>query len=216
MPSSTVRNLGVILDDQLSCTPNITAVARSCRFALYNIRRIRTFLTKDATQLLVQALVISRLDYCNSLLAGLPASATKPLQRIQNAAARLVFNLHKFSHVTPLLRDLHWLPVAARIQFKTMALTFKAINGTAPIYLQTLVKPHAPKRALRSSTSAGRLVPPSLKSHKCRSAKSRLFSVLVLSGGTNSRPMSGQQSHCHLLEKAQDSPVQTSPRLYIA
>ena len=63
--SSTVRNLGVILNDKLSCALNITAVARSCRFALYNISRIRSFLTKDTMQLLVQALIISRLDYCN-------------------------------------------------------------------------------------------------------------------------------------------------------
>ena len=68
-PSSMVRNLGVILDDGLSCTPNITAVARSCRFVLYNICRIRSFLRRDAAQLLVQALVISLLNYCNSRLA---------------------------------------------------------------------------------------------------------------------------------------------------
>ncbi|KAK6301287.1 hypothetical protein J4Q44_G00293850, partial [Coregonus suidteri] len=77
---------------------------------LYNIRRVRPCLTQEAAQVLIQALVISRLDYCNSLLAGLPACAIKPLQLIQNAAARLVFNLPKFSHVTPLLRTLHWLP----------------------------------------------------------------------------------------------------------
>jgi len=177
-PSPTARNLGVVLDNQLCCTANITAVARSCRFALYNIRRIRPFLTREAAQLLVQSLVISRLDYCNSLLAGLPASAIKPLQRIQNAAARLVFNLPKFSHVTPLFRDLHWLPVVARIKFKTMVLAYKAVDGTAPAYLQALVKPHTPARSLRSTTSAGRLVPPSLRASKGRSAKSQLFSVL--------------------------------------
>ena len=71
-PSSMARNLGVILDNRPLCAPKITVVAWSCRFALYNICRIQFFLTKDATQLLV----ISRLDYCNSLLAGLPTSAT--------------------------------------------------------------------------------------------------------------------------------------------
>ena len=90
----------VILNDKLSCTPNISAVAQSCRFALYNIHRIWSFFTKNAAQLLVQLLVISRLDYCNCLLAGLLASVTKPLQHIQNAAARLVYNLPKFSRVT--------------------------------------------------------------------------------------------------------------------
>ena len=120
--------------------------------------RILPFLTREAAQHLVQSLVISRLDYCNSLLAGLPASAIKPLQRIQNAAARLVFNLPKFSHVTPLFRDLHWLPVVARIKFKTI-LAYKAVDGTAPAYLQALLKPHTPARSLRSTSSAGRLVP---------------------------------------------------------
>ncbi len=88
------------------------------RFALHNIRKIRPFLTEHAAQLLVQALVISRLDYCNALLAGLPSNTIKPLQMIQNAAARLVFNEPKRAHVTPLFISLHWLLVAARIQFK--------------------------------------------------------------------------------------------------
>ena len=87
---------------------------------IYIICRIWSFLTTDSTQLLVQALVTSCLDYCNSLLAGLPAFATKPLQHIQNSAAPLFFSLLKFSHVTPLFCDLHWLPVAASIQFKNI------------------------------------------------------------------------------------------------
>ena len=95
---------------------------------------------KNKTQLLFQALVISLLDYCNSLLVGLPASVIKPLQCIQNTAACLIYNLPKFSHVTSLLRDLCWLPVAARIWFKMTVLAFKAINETVPVYLQTLVR----------------------------------------------------------------------------
>ncbi len=91
-PSASVRNLGVIFDDQLTFKKHIAKTARSCRFALHNIRKIRPFLTEHAAQLLVQALVISRLDYCNALLAGLPSNTIKPLQMIQNAAARLVFN----------------------------------------------------------------------------------------------------------------------------
>ncbi len=91
-PSASVRNLGVVFDDQLTFKDHIAKTARSCRFALHNIREIRPFLTEHAAQLLVQALVISRLDYCNALLAGLPSNTIKPLQMIQNAAARLVFN----------------------------------------------------------------------------------------------------------------------------
>ena len=174
----TVRILGVILDNQLSFSDQIAATARSCRFQLYNIRRIRPFLTKEATQLLIQATVISRLDYCNSLLAGTPECAIKPLELIQKAAARLVFNHPKFSHSTPLLRALHWLPVKERIKFKTLTLAYRAAKGTAPPYLQALVKPYTPARPLRSA-AAGLLSAPSLQGPVGRLKKSQLFSVIA-------------------------------------
>nr|XP_029501536.1 uncharacterized protein LOC115117209 [Oncorhynchus nerka] len=176
--SQSAKNLGVILDNTLSFSNNIKAVARSCRFMLYNIRRVRPCLTQEAAQVLIQALVISRLDYCNSLLAGLPACAIKPLQLIQNAAARLVFNLPKFSHVTPLLRSLHWLPVEARIRYKTMVLAYGAVRGTAPQYLQALIRPYTQTRALRSSTS-GLLASLPLRKYSSRSAQSKLFAALA-------------------------------------
>ncbi len=106
-PSSLIRNLNlVIFDDQLNFKDHIAKTARSCRFALHNIRKIRPFLTQHAAQLLVQALVISRLDYSNALLSGLPSNTIKPLQMIQNAAARLVFCEPKRAHVTPLFISL--------------------------------------------------------------------------------------------------------------
>ncbi|KAI5090537.1 low density lipoprotein receptor adapter protein 1 isoform X4 [Silurus meridionalis] len=108
----------------------------------------------QAAQVLVQSLVISRLDYCNSLLAGLPLNAIRPLQMIQKAAARLVFNQPKFSHTTPLLRFLHWLPVAARIRFKTLMLAYKAKNGPAPSYLSDLITSRTAPRCLRCSSTA--------------------------------------------------------------
>ncbi len=134
-PSKTSRNLGVVIDDKLNFTDHITKTARSCRFALYNIKKIRPFLSEHATQLLVQALVLSRLDYCNALLAGLPASSIKPLQLIQNAAARLIFNEPKRTHVTPLFINLHWLPIAARIKFKALMFAYRSTSGSAPLYL---------------------------------------------------------------------------------
>ncbi|KAI4901480.1 hypothetical protein NFI96_000627 [Prochilodus magdalenae] len=137
---------------------------------------LRPFLSQGATQLLVQSLVISRLDYCNSLLAGFPPWAIRPLQLVQNAAARLIFSLPKFTHVTPLLRSLHWLPVVARIGFKTLMLAYKAKNGPAPPYLMAMVKSRAVPRALRASSTA-RLEPPSLRTHGRQA--SRLFSVLA-------------------------------------
>ncbi len=116
--AGTARNLGVVIDDHLSFTDHIATMTRSCRFALYNIRKIRLFLSEQAAQLLVQALVLSTLDYCNALLAGLPACTIKPLQLIQNAAARMVFNEPKKAQVTPFFIRLHWLPVAARIKIQ--------------------------------------------------------------------------------------------------
>ncbi|KAI4888962.1 hypothetical protein NFI96_001184, partial [Prochilodus magdalenae] len=98
------------------------------------------------------------------------------LQLVQNAAARLIFNLPKFTHVTPLLRSLHWLPVAARLRFKTLMLAYKAKNGPAPLYLMAMVKSRAVPRALRASSTA-RLEPPSLRTHGRQA--SRLFSVLA-------------------------------------
>ncbi len=139
-------------DNQLSFTDHIATTARSCRFALYNIRKIRPFLSEQAAQLLVQALVLSRLDYCNALLAGLPACTIKPLQLIQNAAARVVFNEPKKAHVTPLFIRLHWLPIAACIKFKVLMFAYKTTTGTAPIYLNLLVQTYAPSRSLRSAS----------------------------------------------------------------
>ncbi|KAK3568495.1 hypothetical protein QTP86_008640 [Hemibagrus guttatus] len=153
-PSATAHNLGVITVNQLSFSFHVANVTRSYRFLLYNIRRIQPFLSTQATQVLVQSLVISRLDYCNSLLAGLPLNTIHPLQMIQNAAARLVFNLPWFSHTTPLLRSLHWLLVAACIRFKTLMLAYKAKNGPAPSYLKALVTPRTAPRSLRSTSTA--------------------------------------------------------------
>ncbi len=174
-PSASVRNLGVIFDDQLTFKEHIAKTARSCRFALYNIRKIRSFLTEHAAQLLVQALVISRLDYCNALLAGLPLNTIKPLQMIQNAAARLVFNESKRAHVTPLFVSLHWLPVAARIQFKTLMLAYRTTTGSAPTYFHSLLQIYTPSRSLRSA-SERRLVVPSQRGSK---SLSRTFSFTI-------------------------------------
>ncbi len=135
-PSKTASNLGVVIDDKLNFSDHITKTARSCRFALYNIKKIRPFRAEHATQLLVQALVLSRLDYRNALLVGLPASSIKPLELIQNAAARLIFNEPKRTHVTPLFINLHCLPIAAHIKFKALvvvALYCHLVTSTSEI-----------------------------------------------------------------------------------
>ncbi len=128
--------------------------------------RLTANLTEHAAQLLVQALVVSRLDYCNALLARLPSNTIKTLQMIQNAAARLVFNKPKRTHVTPLFISLHWLPVAARIKFKTLMLAYRTTTGSAPSYFHYILR----------SASKRRLVVPSQRGSK---SLSRTFSFTI-------------------------------------
>ncbi len=151
-PSKTARNLGVVITDKLNFSDHITKTAQSCRFALYNIKKIRPFLPEHATQLLIQALVLFRLDYCNALLAGLPDSSIQPLQLIQNAAARLIFNETKRTHVTPLFINLHWPPTAARIKFKALMFAYRTTSCSAPLYLNSLLQTYMPSRSLRSAS----------------------------------------------------------------
>ena len=101
--------------------------------------RIRKYLSNQATQTLCHALIIGRIDYCNSILYGLPAKQIAKLQRLQNSAARLIFKIPRFYHISPILCTLHWLPVEFRIHFKIVIITFKAIHGQAPVYLQELI-----------------------------------------------------------------------------
>ena len=140
-PSTCVRNLGSWFDSELKMNTHINKACSAAFFHLHNIKRISKFLSSDSLSTLVHAFVTSRLDYCNSLLYGLPAGQIAKLQRVQNAAARLVTNTRRFEHITPLLCQLHWLPILYRIHFKIVLLTFKALHGLSPRYLQDLIRP---------------------------------------------------------------------------
>ena len=98
----------------------------------------------------VTAFISSRIDNCNSLFRGLPVAEIEKLQRVQNAAARLLTGSKRTEHITPTLRNLHWLPVEHRIKFKTALLVYKALNGMSPSYIKELVVPYTPARRLRS------------------------------------------------------------------
>ena len=116
----------------------------------YNIGRIRKSLSRRSTETLIHAFVSSCVDYCNSLLYGLPAYQLNKLQRVQNAAARLIFLESKYCHVRPLLYNLQWLPVKFRIDFKIL-LTFKGCQWLSAFYLQELINlKEACKYKLRS------------------------------------------------------------------
>jgi len=117
-PSAIVRDLGLYLDSELSMKHHVAKVAAVCFYHLRHLRQIRRRVGTEVTIRLVLAVVISRLDYCNSLLAGAPLATLGPLQRVQNAAARLIFELTSRYHISPSLMQLHWLPVSWRIEYK--------------------------------------------------------------------------------------------------
>ena len=138
--------------------PHISSLCKSASFALWRIGKIRHLLDQDSTEKLVHAFVTSRLDYCNSLLYGLPCNQLSKVQLIQNSAARLVSRTKKSDHITPVLSRLHWLPIQKRIEFKILCLTFKIVNGIAPVYLQELLTVRSTGRALRSSVQGANML----------------------------------------------------------
>lgn len=138
----------------------VDSIRRSAYYQLRLIKRARDFLDLPSTRLLVQSLVISRIDYCNSLLVGLPINLLHKLQRLQNTAARLILRRPARSSSSCMLRELHWLPIQERITFKICLLAFKCILDLAPEYLKALVPQHQPGRCgLRSETEILLAVP---------------------------------------------------------
>ena len=135
--STTVRNLGVIFDQEMTFNSHIKQISKTAFFHLRNIAKIRRILSQNDAEKLVHAFVTSRLDYCNSLLAGCSKKSLKTLQLVQNAAARVLTRTRKRDHISPILASLHWLPITSRIEFKILLLTYKALNDQAPLYLMS-------------------------------------------------------------------------------
>ena len=157
------KNLGFWFDSQMKMVTNISKCSSAAFFNIFNIRRIRKFLTYETAKILINSLVISRLDYCNSLLYGLPTIHLNKLQRVQNAAARLISNTSRFDHIIPTLMNLHWLPVKSRIDFKLLLIVFKALHGLAPDYLIELINIKSPSNYNIRSNREVLLEPPSVK-----------------------------------------------------
>ena len=142
-PSPTGRNIGVIFDTEMSMVSHVKHVCCISYYHLRNIASIRSCLTQKAAVRLVYSLVISRIDYANCLLYDLPQCLISKLQRVQNAAARLVVRCHRCEHITPVLMKLHWLPVKQRVQYSILLLVFRAQHRLAPPYITDLLEQRA-------------------------------------------------------------------------
>jgi hypothetical protein len=176
--SATVRDLGFVLDPELSLSKHVNTVSRSCFYYLRQIRVIRQSLPLHAIKTLVHALICTRVDYGNAIYIGLSSANALKLQSILNAAARLIGGVGKFSHISSFIRDsLHWLPIHQRIQFKILALMRNCLTGSAPSYLKTFCTPVSslPGRISLRSSAHGLLVVPRVRT---ATAQSRSFAVV--------------------------------------
>ena len=135
----------------------VSQICTTVTFHLRNISRIRRYITQPACNNAIRSLVLSRLDYCNGLLSTIPVNQLDRIQRLQNWAARLIYQVSRFHSPKPLLDSLHWLPVRHRIVFKLLLLVFKSLNKQAPQYLRDCLTIYTPRRNVRSSSDPLRL-----------------------------------------------------------
>ena len=168
-----MRDLGVHYDTLLKMETHVKSVCKKAYYQIHLIHKVRRYISEHSARRLVQTNVTSLLDYCNSLLIGLPDTLLSKLQRVQNCAARVVKQAPRSTHTTPLLKELHWLPIKYRIDYKVLIITFKALNGLSPNYISDLLHPYEPARTLRSRNS--KLLSP--QPFKCKTYGGRAFTV---------------------------------------
>jgi len=157
---AAVRDLGVYLAADVSMAAHVTATATACFAALRQIRSVWSSLPRNGVITMICASVVSKLDYCNSVLIGVSTTLQRRLQSVLNAATRLMFSARSAAHTMPLLRELHWLKVPERIQFRLCVLV---LYGSAPQYLAEtlqLTSDVSSRRRLRSGSTSTLLVPP--------------------------------------------------------
>jgi len=157
--SSSACNLGFILSN-MTVDAHISHICKSAYAALRQISSMRQYLTLQATKTLVCSLVLSRLDYANSLLSDCPKQAIDRLQKVQNNAARLTLKLKKTDHITPALKQLHWLPIEARIKYKVCLHCHNFFTESSPAYISDILTVYTPSRSLRSSSDQHTLLTP--------------------------------------------------------
>src|SRR5664279_5399495 len=140
-PVAAVKDLGLYLDARMSMRDHISRLTSTCFGVLRQIRGIRRSLSSRARTMLVTCFVFARLNYCNAMFTGLPRCDLDRLQAVQNAAVRLIAGVRKFDHVTPMLRERHWLQVEHRITFKIAVMTYKCVHGMTADCLADYIRP---------------------------------------------------------------------------
>ena len=173
--SPWATNLGVLLDSELKMSPHVQHITKMCYYQLGQLRSVRRCLTSDVTKSLVQALVLTRIDYCNSALYGAPFQILNRLQSVLNASAKLIARRSKFDHISGYVCDeLHWLLIQQRIQYKLCLQTYKCLHrhSLAPDYLSAHCRPLssiAGRRNTRSATQGHLLIPAAKTNYGARS-----------------------------------------------
>ena len=177
-PADHARNLGVIFDSDFSFSKHISSVVKSCHYHMRDLRRIRRYLSISDATALANALISNRLDYCNSLLYDITDKNLKKLQVVQNSLCRIVKRVSRFKHITQYRKELHWLPIEFRIQFKINLLTYKALNFGKPMYLGNKLILHQSTCSTRHIVQdTKKLLIPHRASDWCPSFFKRRFSV---------------------------------------
>ena len=173
----SVRNLGVQFDSEMSMSAHVNLTCRNLFFQIRNINSVRKSMSEKITASIIHPYILSRLDYGNALLINTNSDQIVKLQRVQNAAARILSKTSKFTHnAAPVLKQLHWLPVVERIKFKILLLTWKIIHAFAPHYFDDLISEYVPSKSLRSSRT-GMLTP---RRVKCSFGEKTLILLHVL------------------------------------
>src|SRR6218665_2621437 len=176
--STSVRDLGVILDQELSFVEHITALTRSCFYHLCQLRVVSRSLSSSTTATSVHAFIVNHLDHCSSLYCGLPQVRLQPLDGVLKAAARMIGSIPKFGHISEFMRDtLHWLPVRQHIKYRLSSIAWLCVLGIVPTYLLELfilTSSCTGQQSLRSASRGHFVVPHATKAIK----QHRAFSIV--------------------------------------
>jgi hypothetical protein len=139
-PSPTFKYLGINLDQHLTMKEHIAQATRTSMWQVREIRWVRRRLDRQTAEKLICCFVLSRLDYCNSIFHNLPNTTILPMARVLNAAARVISQTRLYDHITPVMIELHWLPLQQRMVFKQACIVFRCLEGSAPSYLSDTIR----------------------------------------------------------------------------